>query len=146
MYSMVVRMADHIAELGRNAIGMILSGKRKITPVFLKKPLAPFKSVNENDVVYLRSVDGYAVAKAIIKRVEHYENLTPEKAEEIINKYRDEIHPDEVMLSNEIYSKYATLIWLDNVQEIPPFRVIMPPNVENTKWITVNDIGKVRGY
>lgn len=138
-------MADHIAELGRTAIGMILSGKRKVAPVFMKRPSAPFNVVQENDTVYLRSSDGYAVAKAIIKKVENYGDLTPEKAEELINKYRGEIQPDDMMMSKDIYSKYATLLWLDNVQEIPPFRVIIPPKISTRKWITVSDIGSVRG-
>ena len=57
-----------------------------------------------------------------------------------------DIHPDEIMMSRSLYSSYATLMWLDNVQEIPPFRVLIPPEEMNSKWITIRDIEKIRGY
>ena len=137
---------EYIAEMGRSAIGMILSGRRKINPVFMKKPDMPFDILSENDTLYFRSVDGYAVAKATIRKVEHHSDLTPQKVEGIFKEYKADIHPDEIMMSRSLYSSYATLMWLDNVQEIPPFRVLIPPEEMNSKWITIRDIEKIRGY
>ncbi len=137
---------EYIAEMGRSTIGMILSGRRKIEPVFMKKERMPYNVIGEEDVLYFRSVDGYAVGKATITKVEHHSELNPEKVQSIIAEHKSDIQPDELMMSKSLYSNYATLMWLDNVQEIPPFRVIVPPETKNTKWITIKNIEKIRGY
>lgn len=136
---------QHIAEMGKRSLGKILSGTRTVEPLFLKKPEAPFNSVKENDTIFLKSVDGFAVAKATVKKVENYEDLEPERAMDILNKYKDNIKPDELMITKDIYCPYATLLWLDNVQEISPFRVIVPPDSENPRWIRVEDVRALRG-
>jgi len=136
---------QHIAEVNRNSIGKILSGKRVVEPIFLKKPESPYNHVKEDDVIYFKSVDGYAIAKAKVSKVEYYSGLEPEKAMEILEKYKEEIKPDELMMAKDIYYPYATLLWLDNVQEIKPFRVLTPPETTNPRWVSVEDITKLRG-
>ena len=137
---------QHIAELGKRSLGKILSGKRKVEPLFQRKPDLPLRSVIENDVIFLKSTDGYAIAKACVKKVEHFDGLEPDAAMEIIDRYKDDISPDELMMSKDIYSPFATLLWLDNVQEIKPFRVMVPPDTTNPRWISVTDVTKLRAF
>ncbi|MCK5562499.1 MAG: ASCH domain-containing protein [Thermoplasmata archaeon] len=134
---------EHVHELSREPLEKILTGNRKIEPVFTREEKAPYKNVAENDIIYFKLRDGYAVAKATVKKVENYNNLTPEKAKQLIEDHEEEILPENRMLERDIYFNYATLIWLEKLFEIKPFRV-KKGNGEFSNWTTIEDINLVR--
>lgn len=134
---------DHVAELSRDPLEKIIKGKRTIEPIFTRERKPPFNSVNVDDTVYFKMKDGFAIAKAKVKKVESYKNLTPEKATEIIEQHKEEINPSDIMYERDIYYKYATLIWLENLYEIKPFRV-KRNSANPSNWSIVEDINKIR--
>ena len=139
----MVGIMDHVHELNREPLEKILTGNRSIETVFTRSEKAPYNTVQENDTIYFKLRDGYAVAKATVKKVEKFDELTPEKATEIIKEHEEEISPENRMFERDIYFNFATLIWLDNLFEIKPFRV-KRNNGEFSKWTTVNDINTIR--
>jgi len=132
-----------VAELSRDPLEKIIKGKRTIEPIFTRERKPPFNSVNVDDTVYFKMKDGFAIAKAKVKKVESYKNLTPEKATEIIEQHKEEINPSDIMYERDIYYKYATLIWLENLYEIKPFRV-KRNSANPSNWSIVEDINKIR--
>ena len=134
---------DHIAELTREPLEKIIKGKRRVEPVFTREAKPPFESVNVDDTVYFKMKDGFAIAKAKVSKVENYQNLTPETATDIIEKHKEDISPSEIMFERDIYYRYATLIWLEKLYEIKPFRVKKDSN-NPTSWCMVEDINKIR--
>ena len=134
---------DHIAELTREPLEKIIKGERKVEPVFTREAKPPFNAVKVDDTVYFKMKDGFAIAKAKVSKVETYDNLTPEKATNIIEKHREDISPSEIMFERDIYYKYATLIWLEKLYEIKPFRVKKDSENPNS-WLMVEDINKIR--
>ena len=132
-----------MAELSRDPLEKIIKGKRTIEPIFTRERKPPFNSVNVDDTVYFKMKDGFAIAKAKVKKVESYKNLTPEKATEIIEQHKEEINPSDIMYERDIYYKYATLIWLENLYEIKPFRV-KRNSANPSNWSIVEDINKIR--
>ncbi len=120
----------------------IIDGDRVIEPRFLKKPMLPYERVKIDDVIYFRSNDGYAVAKATVSKVENFENLNPEQVKQILDDHENEISPSEMMYDTKIYSKYATLIWMKNIQEIRPFYIDTPRSRHS--WMVVDDINSLR--
>ena len=134
---------DHVAELNREPLEKIIKGERTIEPIFTREEKPPFQAVSVDDTVYFKIKDGFAIAKAKVKKVENYNDLTPEKATEIIEEYKEEIKPSNIMFERDIYYKYATLIWLENLYEIKPFRI--KRNTANpSNWCVVEDINKIR--
>jgi len=136
---------DHVAELTREPLEKIIKGERKIEPIFIREETPPFKAINVDDTVYFKMKDGFAIAKATVSKVENYEDLTPEKATEIIEEHREEISPSEIMFERDIYYKYATLIWIDKLYEIKPFRV-RRDSTNPSSWCMVEDINKLREH
>jgi len=136
---------DHVAELTREPLEKIIKGERKIEPIFIREETPPYRSINVDDTVYFKMKDGFAIAKATVSKVENYEDLTPEKATEIIEEHREEISPSEIMFERDIYYKYATLIWIDKLYEIKPFRV-RRDSTNPSSWSMVEDINKLREH
>ena len=134
---------DHVAELSRGPLEKIIKGERIIEPVFTREDKPPFNRVNVDDTVYFKIKDGFAIAKAKVKKVENFKNLTPEKATEIIEEHKEEISPTNILFERDIYYKYATLIWFEKLYEIRPFRI--KKNMANpSNWCMVEDINKIR--
>jgi ASC-1-like (ASCH) protein len=134
---------DHIAELGKDPLEKIIKGKRTIEPIFVREEKPPFNAVQVDDTVYFKMKDGFAIAKAKVAKVENYDDLTPEKATEIIEEHKEEINPSDIMFERDIYYKYATLIWLEKLYEIRPFRV-KKDTIAPSNWCMVEDINKMR--
>jgi ASC-1-like (ASCH) protein len=134
---------DHVAELNREPLEKIIKGERTIEPIFSRELKPPFKAIDVDDTVYFKIKDGFAIAKAKVTKVENYEDLTPEKAQEIIEEHKEEIRPTNIIFERDIYYKYATLIWLDNLYEIKPFRV-KRNSANPSNWCVTDDINKVR--
>lgn len=134
---------DHVAELNREPLEKIIKGERIIEPVFTREKKPPYDAISVDDTVYFKIKDGFAIAKAKVKKVENYADLTPEKASEIIEEHKEEIKPTNMMFERDIYYKYATLIWLENLYEIKPFR-IKRNTIDPSKWSIVDDINKIR--
>jgi ASC-1-like (ASCH) protein len=134
---------DHIAELTREPLEKIIKGLRKVEPIFTREEKSPHKKINVDDTIYFKMKDGYAIATAKVSKVESYEDLTPEKATEIIEEHREEISPSSIMFERDIYYKYATLVWLEKLYEIKPFRIKKDSN-NPSNWSVVEDINKFR--
>jgi ASC-1-like (ASCH) protein len=134
---------DHVAELGRKPLEKIIKGERTIEPIFSREKQAPFDKVNVDDTVYFKMKDGFAIAKANVKKVETFNDLTPEMATEIIEMHKEEISPTDIMFDRDIYYKYATLIWLEKLYEIKPFRIKRDMN-SATNWCITEDINTIR--
>jgi len=134
---------DHVAELTREPLEKIIKGKRKIEPIFSREAKPPYGSIEVDDTVYFKMKDGFAIAKAKVGKVESFKNLTPKKAADIIEEHKEEISPSEIMFERDIYYKYATLIWLEKLYEIKPFRVKKDYN-NPTSWCVIDDINKIR--
>jgi ASC-1-like (ASCH) protein len=134
---------DHVAELTREPLEKIIKGKRKIEPVFTREAKPPYDSINVDDTVYFKMKDGFAIAKAKVSKVENYKDLTPEMASDILEQHKEDISPSEMMFERDIYFRFATLIWLEKLYEIKPFRVKKDYN-NPTCWCVIEDINKIR--
>jgi hypothetical protein len=135
---------EHIVVLPRKPLESILGGVKTIETIFTKDNQPPYKAVNVNDTIYLRAHGGYAVAKANAVKVENFDNLTPRKVVELLETYKNEIAPTTDMYETKIYSKYATFVWLEDVQEIRPFRINEKAFGANKYWLTVDNIEKIK--
>jgi hypothetical protein len=134
---------DHIVEHGRDQITKLLTGAIKIEPKFMKDKLPPYDCINEDDTIYFKVKDGYAVAKAHVTKVENYCDLNPTRVMELINENKDSLCPTERMVEKAIKSNYGTFVWLNQLQEIRPFR-LKHATKDTTNWMIVDDVNKLR--
>lgn len=135
---------EHIVVLSKKPLDKILGGIKTIETIFSKDNQPPYKAVSVDDTIYLRASGGYAIAKANAAKVENFDNLTPKKITELLETYKNEIAPTADMYESKIYSKYATFVWLEDVQEIHPFSINERAVSSNRYWLTVDDIEKIK--
>jgi len=134
---------EHVVEMNKETLESVLKGNKIIETRFAQEKRPPYSCVHEDDTIYLKMKGGYTVAKANVSKVEEFQDLTPKEAEGLLNLYRDEIKPTTRMFDKDIYSRYATFIWMENVQEIRPFGIMNMGN-HNPSWMMVEDINKVK--
>ena len=129
-------------ELGKDQITMLLRGSKKIEPKFMKEKMPPYESIHEEDTIYFQVKDGYAVAKASVSKVENYCNLTPDKVIKLIEENKEALCPNDRLMEKAVKSKYGTFVWLNQLQEIRPFRI--KKDRDTTNWMSVDDVNKIR--
>jgi len=134
---------NHIAEYSKQTIEYFLDGTKSVDFRASREPRLPYNSVNEEDVIYLKNREGFTVAKAKVTKVEEYKDLTPDELKDIVEKYHKEIKPTSKNLDSDVFNKYATFIWIEDLQEIRPFR-IRNDDQQHTSWRMVDDIFKLK--
>lgn len=115
---------------------MVINGTKTIESRWSNKKIAPFNKVKVGDTILIKRTSCLVTATAQVKYVKFY-NLTPQLAEEIKIKYGKKIGTD-YFDDWEGYKnkKYCTLIWLENVTNIPPFKV---ENSHGAGWIVLKN-------
>ncbi len=127
---------DHVAILrksnfkkGDNILGDIIAGRKTIESRWYVHKVAPWNKIFAGDTVYFKESGCPVMAKAYVSKVLQYDNLHAEKIEEIIKDYGKQIAPnlpeEEFFLwaQNQVGKKYCILIFLEDVQKIPPFNI-----------------------
>ena len=114
---------QHIAILRQPFFDMVLSGEKTIESRWSMHKVAPYGKVGVGDEILLKETGKDVTATAIVKNVKYYE-LTPDKVEDIRIKYGKQIGTDKFEdWKSTRQKKYCTLIWLDEVKTISPFKV-----------------------
>ena len=137
---------EHIAIM-RKSWGLtqkILSGEKTLEERWYKTKRVPWDMAKPGDNIYFKD-SGQAVSiKAKIIKVLQFENLTPEKSEEIVKKYANadlggkEITPEiKEYVSNK---NYCIIVFFDNVEKIKPFEIDKTGFGAMSAWICVDDI------
>lgn len=114
---------EHLAIMDTKTIDLILSGKKLIESRFSKNKIAPFHTINEGDIVYLKVSGGLVRATFIAGQIISFEKLNIKKVKEIKRLYKQEINADDNFWNNKQYSNYGTLIEIKAPQVIYPFSI-----------------------
>jgi hypothetical protein len=113
---------EHIAILShRSVLDKILSGQKTIESRFSRLKSLPFGQIRQYDVIYFKLSGGPVLGKARVSKVEEYENLTPGQVNELAKRYQRELAISEDFLVRKLESKFATLIFLEHVEECEPW-------------------------
>ncbi|MEI6044449.1 MAG: ASCH domain-containing protein [Chloroflexota bacterium] len=131
---------EHIAILShRSVLEKILSGKKTIESRFSRLKSLPFGQVGECDVIYFKLSGGPIMGKAQVAKVEEYENLTPGLVSGLAKRYQSELAISEDFLVRKLESRFATLIFLKQVEQCEPWGykqegragwIVLPPGTE----------------
>ncbi len=141
---------DHLAILkkSRKLSQKILSGEKTIESRWYKFKRNPWNRLNVGETIYFKDSGDPVNFKAEIEKVLQFENLTLEKAKELVNKYSDKIclskiH-DEKFWEYFKDKKYCMLIFLKNVEKISPFNIDKTGYGLMSAWICVDNIKSIK--
>lgn len=141
---------DHVAIMKKSwgLIPKILDGRKTIESRWSINRVAPWGKVKVGDNIFFRNSGEKVAIKANISKVLAFDNLTPKKVKNIIDKFGDE---GKICFSNKKESyewaknkKYCTLIFLKNVEEIEPFKINKAGYGIGCAWMCVENISSVK--
>jgi len=119
----------------------ILRGVKLLESRFSRRRLVPFHVVAPGDIIWFKMAGGPVRARGRVDEVKYHENLTPEKIERLKFEFQHDIMADEEYWLQRMDCRYATFIWLTDVEPVDPF---FPKIVLAGPWRVLRDREKVK--
>lgn len=113
----------HLVILKKPYLKAILAGGKRIESRFSKTRSLPCGQVSPGDKIFLKESSGPVCAMATIAAVNSFENLTPERINQLKQQYNRYIKADEKYWQSKANCKFGLLAWLKDVQPIKPVRI-----------------------
>ena len=114
---------SHLVILRQPYLDKILAGRKRIESRFTRSRRAPFGNISVGDRLFLKVSSGPVCARAIVKKVLEFENLSPGKLKQLKARYNSLILGGEDYWAEKRASKYGVLVWLEGVEQIEPIRI-----------------------
>ncbi|MCW3094144.1 MAG: hypothetical protein JWP81_5213 [Ferruginibacter sp.] len=123
----------HLAIFNEPFLALIYKGEKKIESRFSINQVAPFNKVSKGDVIILKSSGGPVTGIFLAGNVNFFSNLTKSKFKEIERLYGKKIcaHYDSNFWINRALTKFVTLIEVDKIKALTPFRI---EKKDRTAW------------
>lgn len=150
-------MAEHIAILrksnikkGDDLLGDILSGNKTIESRWYVNKIAPWDRIKKGETVYFKESGCPVTAKAKVKNVIQYGNLSKNIVTEIITKYGKQIAPSTskkdfiVWAEKKKNKRYCILVFLKNVEMIEPFEIDKTGYGISSAWLITENVNRLR--
>jgi len=141
---------DHVAVMKKSwgFIDKILSGEKTVESRWSVLKRKPWNAVREGDTVYFKNSGEPVSARAGVRRVTQYADLTPTGVKKILNNYggKDGMTVNDTPLFFQRFKnrKYCTLIFLKNPVRVGPFAIHKEGFGAMTAWISVPRISAIR--
>lgn len=116
-------MRSHIAILKRSYLNLILDGRKTLECRLTRIACSPFRRIEPGEIIRLKESSGPIRAQAVAKRVLFFDDLTPGRIQQIRVDYNGEILAPEEFWQDRLDCRYGSLIWLDKMQKITPYRI-----------------------
>jgi hypothetical protein len=124
----------HLAVLVEPFLGYILEGTKTIESRFSVKRIAPFERIATGDLVLLKRSGGPIVALAKVQRPEFV--VLCAKTWPKVRALAKPLCADESFWRDRVQKKYATLLRMAAVREIPQFSVA---KIDRRAWVVLRD-------
>ncbi len=125
----------------------ILSGEKTIESRWYKNKSAPWGKITEGDNIYFKDSGKPIGVRANVAKVLQFENLTPQKVKQILDKYGkyDGITKEQTSFYYNLFKdkRYCLLIYLDKVQKVKPFNINKKGFGAMAAWVCVNNIQEI---
>lgn len=126
----------------------ILSGEKKIESRWYLHKSRPWNKIEADDTLYFKDSGSPIKIESKVEKVLQFENLTPKKVLEILDKYGkdDGISSSETDKYFQMFKdkKYCILVFLKEVESINPFDIDKKGFGSMSAWITVDNIEKIK--
>ena len=116
-------MRSHLAILKGKYLDLIISGKKTLECRLSRIACPPFGQAAVGEKVLLKQSAGPIKARALIKKVLFFEDLTPDGIRGICRLYNDKICAEADFWRSRLDCRYGSLIWLTELKVIAPYRI-----------------------
>lgn len=126
----------------------ILTGEKTIEERWYKFKRAPYGVAKAGDIIYFKDSGKPVSVKAQVTKVLQFENLTPEKSQEIVKKYAHaDLGGKEITKEIKEYTSnknYCVVIFFENPKGVKPFEIDKKGFGLMAAWITVKSINEIK--
>lgn len=130
---------EHLAILSSGWLEKILSGEKTIESRWSKNRIIPYERISEGDVIYFKETGKMVSARAVVEKALFFDNLNESRIRDILRKYGERIGITEYN-RNFDGKNFCTLVFLDNVERVEPFKINKKGYGIGSAWITVDSI------
>jgi hypothetical protein len=137
---------DHVAIFAkkRRLLPRILTGEKTVESRWYKHPKTPYRNISKGDTIYLKDSGDPITAKAKVSKVIFHDNLTRQLFDNIIAEYGKHICINESYWTHVKDKRLVTLIFLKDIQQVPPFHIDKTGFGMMAAWLTVDSISRIR--
>ncbi len=134
---------EHLAILSKKnkLLQKILSGEKTIESRWYKSKKPPFNTLKKGDIIYFKESGSPVTARASVKDIEAYDNLSPEKIKQIVLQYHKQLGVSPLYYEKLAGKTFCMLIFLENAEKIPPFNV---RKSYGSAWFSLDSIDALR--
>jgi len=108
----------HLVILKKPYLEAVVDGRKSIESRFTKTKRAPFGQISVGDKLLLKLSSGPVCARAVVGDFETFENLNPEKIDEIKRKYNHHILGTDEYWESRADCRFGVLVWLKDIKTI----------------------------
>ncbi len=109
-------MAVHVAILLKRYVDLILDGRKTIESRLTKTTREPYQAIAPGERIHFKASSGPYMATAVADRMEFFTNLTPADIDRLQHEHNRGICGDDAYWDWKRDCRYATLVWLRDVQ------------------------------
>jgi len=85
--------------------------------------LPPYNKISKNDIIVIKKSGSSILGLIFIKEILEFELTNNDAVLKLKEKYNDEILADDVFWKSKENSHYATLIKIDKIIKLQPFKI-----------------------
>lgn len=115
----------HLAIFNEPFLALVYKGEKKIESRFSINQIAPYMRVAKGDIIILKASGGPVTGVFLAGDVRFFANFNKTKLKELDKNYGKKIcaHYDDNFWENRLSTKYATLIEVEKVKALTPFKI-----------------------
>lgn len=137
---------DHVAILSKklNLLSKIRCGEKTIESRWTIHRQAPYQAIAAGDTIYFKDSGEPVTVRATVEKALFFSDLTIDKIGSILRQYGNGICMPASYRASLSRKRCCTLIFLTNVQPIPPFHINKTGYGMMAAWISVPDISSLQ--
>ena len=139
---------EHLAIMKKSLgyLEKIISGNKIIESRWYLSKRTPWDKIKKGDLVYFKNSGDAVTVRTEVDRVIQFDNLTPQKINEILIKYGRRIGIDSAkdFFKGIEAKRYCVLIFLKDVKEITPFFINKTGYGAMSAWISIDNLNKIK--
>ena len=128
-------MRHHLAILYPTYLEMIGKGLKTVECRLTRILVPPYGVIDAGDLLWLKESSGPVRFVAEAGRVQTLHALTEREVARIRRQLNDRIRAEPAFWQAKRSARYGTLIWLEDVQPIEPFRVV---KTDRSPWVLLD--------
>lgn len=127
----------HVAVLLKLYLDAVLDGRKTVECRLTIQPRVPYDAIEQGERIYFKQSSGPYRATARAEHVIFENDLTPKRIRQLQRDYNDLVCGDSRFWKAKRNSRFATFIWLKDVQPIETGPALRP--LQGVAWVKLDE-------